>query len=127
MARLKALYREEIVASLMKSLGYTNVMQVPKLQKITLNMGVGEAVNDKKVMKFASPLKFSPSFTLANKFIATHEKMNMNKISKRMTLNIAGMDARIVLNKSIKPLFFRSKQHDRNSSPRKIFSRARQA
>ena len=53
MTRLKKLYQEEIVASLMKAFNYTNVMQVPKLQKITLNMGVGEAVNDKKVMKFA--------------------------------------------------------------------------
>ena len=53
MARLKELYKTEIVASLMKSFDYSNVMQVPKLQKITLNMGVGEAVNDKKVMGHA--------------------------------------------------------------------------
>jgi large subunit ribosomal protein L5 len=53
MANLKKLYQEEIVASLMKAFNYTNVMQVPKLEKITLNMGVGEAVNDKKIMKFA--------------------------------------------------------------------------
>ncbi|MDF1678124.1 MAG: 50S ribosomal protein L5 [Legionellaceae bacterium] len=53
MASLKKLYQEEIVASLMKTFNYTNKMQVPKLEKITLNMGVGEAVNDKKVMKFA--------------------------------------------------------------------------
>ncbi|MDF1645915.1 MAG: 50S ribosomal protein L5 [Legionellaceae bacterium] len=53
MTRLKKLYQEEIVASLMKAFNYSNVMQVPKLEKITLNMGVGEAVNDKKVMKFA--------------------------------------------------------------------------
>ncbi len=53
MTRLKKLYQEEIVSSLMKAFNYTNVMQVPKLEKITLNMGVGEAVNDKKVMKFA--------------------------------------------------------------------------
>ncbi|MDX2346059.1 MAG: 50S ribosomal protein L5 [Legionella sp.] len=53
MASLKKLYQEEIVASLMKTFNYTNVMQVPKLEKITLNMGVGEAVNDKKIMKFA--------------------------------------------------------------------------
>lgn len=53
MARLKALYQKEVVSSLMKEFGYKNAMQVPRLQKITLNMGVGEAVNDKKVMKFA--------------------------------------------------------------------------
>lgn len=53
MTRLKKLYQDEIVSSLMKSFKYTNVMQVPKLKKITLNMGVGGAVSDKKVMKFA--------------------------------------------------------------------------
>ena len=53
MARLKELYKTEITQKLMKQFGYKNVMQVPKLQKITLNMGVGEAVTDKKVMNFA--------------------------------------------------------------------------
>lgn len=53
MVRLKELYKNEIVSSLMKKFEYNNVMQVPKLQKITLNMGVGEAVNDKKVMGHA--------------------------------------------------------------------------
>lgn len=53
MANLKKLYQEEIISSLMKQFQYENVMQVPKLVKITLNMGVGEAVNDKKVMKSA--------------------------------------------------------------------------
>ena len=53
MANLKAAYQKEVIAKLMKTFGYKNVMQVPKLQKITLNMGVGEAVNDKKIMKFA--------------------------------------------------------------------------
>ena len=49
-ARLQALYREKIVPDLMKKFGYKTVMQVPRLQKITLNMGVSEAVADKKVM-----------------------------------------------------------------------------
>jgi len=49
-ARLQAQYREQIVPELMKKFGYTSVMQVPRLQKITLNMGVSEAVADKKVM-----------------------------------------------------------------------------
>jgi large subunit ribosomal protein L5 len=53
MTRLKELYKKEIVGSLMKAFEYSNVMQVPKLQKITLNMGVGEAVNDKKVIGHA--------------------------------------------------------------------------
>jgi large subunit ribosomal protein L5 len=49
-ARLQTIYREKIVPELMKKFGYTSVMQVPRLQKITLNMGVSEAVADKKVM-----------------------------------------------------------------------------
>jgi large subunit ribosomal protein L5 len=52
-ARLQAVYREKIVPELMKKFGYKSVMQVPRLQKITLNMGVSEAVADKKVMENA--------------------------------------------------------------------------
>ncbi|CAD5373010.1 50S ribosomal subunit protein L5 [Rubrivivax sp. A210] len=49
-ARLQTIYRDTIVPELMKKFGFTSVMQVPRLQKITLNMGVSEAVSDKKVM-----------------------------------------------------------------------------
>src|SRR4051812_23553867 len=49
-ARLQSVYREQIVPELMKKFGYKSVMQVPRLQKITLNMGVSEAVADKKIM-----------------------------------------------------------------------------
>lgn len=52
-ARLQAVYRETIVPDLMKKFGYKTVMQVPRLTKITLNMGVSEAVSDKKVMEHA--------------------------------------------------------------------------
>jgi large subunit ribosomal protein L5 len=52
-ARLQTIYREKIVPELMAKFGYTSVMQVPRLQKITLNMGVSEAVSDKKVMDAA--------------------------------------------------------------------------
>ena len=52
-ARLHTIYREKIVPELMAKFGFTSVMQVPRLQKITLNMGVGEAVSDKKVMDSA--------------------------------------------------------------------------
>jgi len=48
MARLQELYREKIVGDLQKQFNYKSVMQVPRLTKITLNMGVGEAVVDKK-------------------------------------------------------------------------------
>jgi large subunit ribosomal protein L5 len=50
MARLQALYREKIAPSLVEKFGYTSPMQVPRITKITLNMGVSEAVADKKVM-----------------------------------------------------------------------------
>jgi large subunit ribosomal protein L5 len=52
-ARLQGYYREKVVPDLMQKFGYRSVMQVPRLQKITLNMGVSEAVADKKVMDHA--------------------------------------------------------------------------
>ncbi len=52
-ARLHGIYREKIVPELMAKFGFTSVMQVPRLEKITLNMGVSEAVSDKKVMDHA--------------------------------------------------------------------------
>ncbi len=48
MARLQTQYREKIVPELMQKFGYKSAMEVPRITKITLNMGVGEAVNDKK-------------------------------------------------------------------------------
>jgi len=48
MARFQTQYREKVVPGLMEKFGYKTVMQVPRITKITLNMGVGEAVNDKK-------------------------------------------------------------------------------
>jgi large subunit ribosomal protein L5 len=53
MTRLEEIYKKDVVPKLMERFGYTNVMQVPRLQKITLNMGVGEAVGNKKVMENA--------------------------------------------------------------------------
>lgn len=53
MARFKEIYRETVAAKLMQQFGYKSIMQVPRIQKITLNMGVGEAVADKKVMDHA--------------------------------------------------------------------------
>jgi len=53
MARLVEFYKSEIVKKLMEQFGYDSVMQVPKITKITLNMGVGEALADKKVMEHA--------------------------------------------------------------------------
>jgi large subunit ribosomal protein L5 len=53
MARLQQFYREKVVADLTTKFGYTSSMEVPRLTKITLNMGVSEAVSDKKVMEHA--------------------------------------------------------------------------
>ena len=53
MARFEALYKDKIRADLKDKLGCSSVMAVPKITKITVNMGVGEAVADKKVMDFA--------------------------------------------------------------------------
>ncbi|MBL0729714.1 50S ribosomal protein L5 [Piscinibacter sp. HJYY11] len=52
-ARLQQVYRETIAPALVKKFGYTSPMQVPRITKITLNMGVSEAVSDKKVMEHA--------------------------------------------------------------------------
>ena len=53
MARLQTYYRENVVKDLTEKFGYTSAMEVPRLTKITLNMGVSEAVADKKVMDHA--------------------------------------------------------------------------
>jgi len=53
MARLKEYYKDTVVAELTKRFGYSSVMEVPRIEKITINMGVGEAVADKKVMEHA--------------------------------------------------------------------------
>jgi large subunit ribosomal protein L5 len=50
MATLKQHYQTEVVPKLMQEFGYSSIMQVPKITKITLNMGVGEAVGDKKIL-----------------------------------------------------------------------------
>ena len=50
MARLQTYYKETVVPQLLEQFGFSNVMEVPRITKITLNMGVGEAVGDKKIM-----------------------------------------------------------------------------
>lgn len=75
MARLQKVYRDEIVSKLKSELGLNNIMEVPKITKITINMGVGEAVGDKKVLEnaLADLEKISgqkPVITKARKSIA---------------------------------------------------------
>ena len=53
MSRLKELYKNEVVAKLTEEFGYANPMMVPRITKITLNMGVGEALGDKKLLENA--------------------------------------------------------------------------
>jgi large subunit ribosomal protein L5 len=53
MARLQQVYKDEVMPALQKQFGYKSVMEVPRISKITLNMGVGEAVGDKKVLENA--------------------------------------------------------------------------
>jgi len=53
MSRFQQLYKEKVSPELMAKFGYKSVMEVPRITKITLNMGVGEAVNDKKVIENA--------------------------------------------------------------------------
>lgn len=76
MARLQEYYRNTVVKQLMEQFGYKSVMEVPRIRKITLNMGVGEAVADKKVMDSAvgDMQKIAgqkPVVTKAKKSIAT--------------------------------------------------------
>jgi len=67
MARLKEIYNKEIAPALTKQFGYKSPMQVPRITKIVLNMGVGEAVGDKKILDIAGQ---KPVITKARKAIA---------------------------------------------------------
>ena len=53
MARLQSFYKESVMPELQKKFGYKSVMEIPRITKITLNMGVGEAVGDKKILEHA--------------------------------------------------------------------------
>ena len=75
MTRLQELYRESIAPGLKERFGYASLMQVPKVEKVTLNMGVGEAVGDKKVLENAvSDMRLisgqTPVVTMAKKSVA---------------------------------------------------------
>jgi large subunit ribosomal protein L5 len=76
MARLKELYNKEILPQLMKDFGFKNVMQAPKLQKIVINMGLGEAIQnvkilDSAVVEMATIAGQKPVITKAKKSIAS--------------------------------------------------------
>jgi large subunit ribosomal protein L5 len=89
--RLEKIYREEIVPKLMEKFGYDNSMQVPRLTKISLNMGVGESVGNKKVLEnaVADMSKIAgqkPVTTLARKSVASFKIRDGWPIGCKVTL-----------------------------------------
>lgn len=91
MARLREFYIETVVPALMLQFGYKSIMEVPRIEKITLNMGVGEAVADKKVMEHAvSDLEKiagqKPVVTLARKSIAGFKIRDDYPVGCKVTL-----------------------------------------
>ncbi|MEY4932787.1 MAG: hypothetical protein RLZZ403_1107 [Pseudomonadota bacterium] len=96
MARLKQFYLEKVVPELQKNLGLTNPMQVPKITKITVNMGVGEAVADKKVIDnaagdLAKITGQKPLVTRARKSVATFKVRDGIPLGCKVTLRGAQM------------------------------------
>ena len=91
MARLQQHYKEKLVPQLMEQLGLKNIMEVPKITKVTLNMGVGEAVTDKKVMVNATADMMAisgqkPVVTLARKSVAAFKIRDGWPVGCRVTL-----------------------------------------
>ncbi len=91
MARLKDFYNSTVVPELMKQFGYKSIMEVPRIEKITLNMGVGEAVADKKVMEHAvgdleKIAGQKPVVTVARKSIAGFKIRDNYPIGCKVTL-----------------------------------------
>ncbi len=90
-ARLKGIYENEIRDAMQKKFGYANVNQIPKLDKVVINMGVGEAVNDKKKVDaaFAELQKIAgqkPVITRAKKSEATFKLREEMPIGCKVTL-----------------------------------------
>ena len=91
MPRLKDLYRQQIVPALQKELGYDNVMQVPRLEKVVVNVGVGEALQNAKALDaVAQDIMIitgqKPIVTRARRSIATFKLREGNPIGIKVTL-----------------------------------------
>jgi large subunit ribosomal protein L5 len=91
MARLKELYKDQIVSQLIEKFGYKSPMQAPKLTKITINMGVGEALGDKKTLDNAvADLELiagqKPIKTIARKSVASFKVREGYPIGCKVTL-----------------------------------------
>ncbi|HEX7820012.1 MAG TPA: 50S ribosomal protein L5 [Sphingobium sp.] len=89
--RSKSLYDDKIVAAMTEKFGYKNVMQIPRIEKITLNMGVGEATQDKKkVTQAAEEMELiagqKPVITKAKKSIAQFKLREGMPIGAKVTL-----------------------------------------
>ncbi len=91
MARLQEYYRETIVPKLMKKLGCKNVMEIPKIEKITVNMGVGEALTDRKVLDNAMAdlekiTAQKPRLNRARRSVATFKLREGSPVGTNVTL-----------------------------------------
>jgi len=96
MARLQETYKKQVVPALMSKFGYANVMQVPRISKITVNMGVGEAMTDKKMIEnaandLAAITGQKPQVTRARKSVAAFKVRENWPIGCRVTLRGARM------------------------------------
>jgi len=89
--RLKTKYKEEVVQALMKRFGYKSVMQVPRLEKISINRGVNGAVNDKKLVDIAVDELTTIS---GQKAVATYSKKDISNFKLRKHMPIG---ARVTL------------------------------
>lgn len=91
MSRLQTFYKDTVVPQLMEQMGFKNVMEVPRFSKVTLNMGVGEAVGDKKVMDRATAdleqiAGQKPIVTLARKSVASFKIRDGWPVGCKVTL-----------------------------------------
>ena len=91
MARLREFYNDTVIKQLTEQFGYKSTMQVPRIEKITLNMGVGEAVNDKKVLENAvgdmeKIAGQKPVITKAKKSVATFKIRDGYPVGCKVTL-----------------------------------------
>lgn len=96
MTRLEKIYKEQVVPKLIERFGYQNVMQVPRITKITLNMGVGEAAANKKVLEnaiddMAKIAGQKPIATKARVSVASFKIRDGWPIGCKVTLRRAGM------------------------------------
>ena len=91
MSRLHDFYKDTVVKKLMEERGYANVMQVPRITKVTINMGVGEAIGDKKVIEnaLADMEKIAgqkPVTTIARKSVASFKVRDGYPVGCKVTL-----------------------------------------